>query len=211
MEGFFSLLIGWFVYIIRIGKQNKIDNDFLINNINKSKAEKKFYYYDNNCNKRLLNNNRIIYSQLNEERDLCYYDKGTNQLIYNDTKAKRIQNKINKIKEAQRNGTKYFTLPYVYRTKDGKDNDWCTSEVVETSTLQPFQLGYIPIPNYGFVMRKAPAINPNELYDYSYRYDESKWREWHIISKEKYIEMSNKPIYECEVLYNYDLSKIIKD
>lgn len=70
---------------------------------------------------------------------------------------------------------------------------------------------YVPVPGYGFVMRKAPAIDPNRLYDYVYQYDESKWSEWHVISKEKYVEMSGKPIYEYDQLKYYDLNKIIKD
>ena len=97
------------------------------------------------------------------------------------------------------------------KTQEGKDNERCLPEVVETATFQPFQLRYVPVPGYGFVMRKAPAIDPNRLYDYVYQYDESKWSEWHVISKEKYVEMSGKPIYEYDQLKYYDLNKIIKD
>lgn len=180
---------------------------------NKIKAEnsKQTYYFDYNSKMRFLSNNKSIYTKQNNMGDICYYDCVTHQLIYNESKEKRKKIKSNIIKKAQINNLKYFEMPYVYKTKDGKDNNWCLSEIVETKTFQPFQIKYIPIKGYGFVMRKAPAINPDKLYDYNYKFDESKWGKWHVIDKKKYIEMTGKPIYEYEQLYYYNLDEIIKD
>lgn len=211
MDVFFCVIIFMIISmgdgLIQIHKNNLRVED----NKKKAKDNKKPYYFDYNSKMRLLSNNRLIYTKQNNMGDICYYDCATHQLIYNESKEKRKRIKSNIIKEAQNNNLKYFKMPYVYKTKDGKVNDKCLSEIVETETFQPFQIKYIPIKGYGFVMRKAPAINPNKLYDYNYKFDESKWGKWHVISKEKYIEMTGKPIYEYEQLYYYNLNEIIKD
>lgn len=214
MAGFFQLLIGWAIWMIRLIKEDTKEGissvESVNNSINQAKKEGRIYYFDKGKMK-LLSNHRVIYDATNEDGDVCYYDKETHKLIFNESKAKRKQYKKDTIKLAQENEVAYFTMPYVYKSKDGKDGRGCLSEIVETATFQPFQLRYVPVPGYGFVMRKAPAIDPNKLYDYDYRYDESKWGEWHVISKEKYVEMSGKPIYEYVQLKYYDLNRIIKD
>jgi hypothetical protein len=214
MAGFFQLLIGWAIWVFRLIKEDTkegITNVKSVNNsISQAKREGRVYYLDRG-NMKLLSNHRVIYRKLNSDGDVCLYDKQTHALVYNESKARRKQDKYNKIRQAQDNNLKYFLMPYVYKTQEGKDNERCLPEVVEAATFQPFQLRYVPVPGYGFVMRNAPAIDPNRLYDYVYQYDESKWSEWHVISKEKYVEMSGKPIYEYDQLKYYDLNKIIKD
>lgn len=211
MEGFFCIILFIFISIgngiNQINKNNKRVEE------NKKQARLKGipYYFDYNSKTRLLSNDALIYIKTNNEGDICYYDNKTHQLIYNESEVKRKQSKINTIKNARINNLKYFSMPYVYKKSNEKGKNQYLSEIVETKTLQPFQLRYVPVSGYGFVMRKAPAIDPNRLYNYEYKYDESKWGEWHVISKEKYVEMSGKPIYEYEKLYYYDLNKIIKN
>ena len=209
--GFFCIILFIMISMIDGIKQiNKNENRVKDNKkITQTKGE--IFYFDYNSKMRFLPDDRFIYKKLNEEGDICYYDSNTNKLVYNESKNKRIRLKKNIIKYAQVHKLKYFTMPYVYKTKEGKDNDYCLSEKVETATLQPFQLGYIPIQGYGFVIRKAPAINPNTLYDYDYKYNKLKWGKWHVISKEKYVEMSDKPAYEYKIINNYNLKDIVKE
>ena len=210
MECFFCIILFIIISMVDGTKQIHKNNTRVEDNKRKAFKNGNIYYFDYNSNMRLLSNNRLIYRKTNDVKDICYYDSLTNQLVYNESKAERNKNKMNTIIQAQNNNLKFFEMPYVYKTKEGLDNQNCLSETVETATLQPFQLRYIPIKGYGFVMRKAPAINPNKLYDYNYKYDESKWSDWHIISKEKYVEISGKPIYEYTILKYCDLSKVVK-
>lgn len=213
MEGFFCIIL--FIIISMSNGINQINKNNKKVEENKKQARLKGipYYFDYNSKIRLLSNDVLIYIKTNDEGDICYYDSKTHQLVYNESEVKRQQSKINAIKNARINNLKFFSMPYVYKkpkTKEKGENQYL-SEIIETKTLQPFQIRYIPVSGYGFIMRKAPAINPNQLYNYEYKYDESKWSKWYVISKEKYIEMSGKPIYEYEKLYYYDLNEIIKE
>lgn len=210
MGGFFSLLIGWFVYMVFIFKEYQNEDSFEKKSIHNSAVKKIPFYYDKTIRKRLLSNNKLIYSQVNAEGDLCYFDEETKELIYNDSENKRNQCKNNAIHYAKTNNLKTFILPYVYKIKNKRNETQYLSETVETTTLQPFQLKYIPIEGYGFVKREAPAIDPSRTYDLNYKNNELKWSKWHVISKEEYVSLSGKPIYEYELLQYYDLKDIIK-
>lgn len=211
MGEFFCIIIFIIISMIDGIKQINKNEKKVKNNKKIAQTKGEVFYFDYNSKMRSLLDDKLIYKKLNKEGDICYYDCNTNKLIYNESKNKRMQHKKNIIEYAQIHNLKYFTMPYVYRTKEGKDNDYCLSEKVETTTLQPFQLGYIPIQGYGFVIRKAPAIDPNKLYNYDYKYDKTKWGKWYVISKEKYIEMSDKPVYEYKTIYNYILEEVIKE